>query len=161
MTVGHNRLAAFGIELGLPLGWEARIFRRAPSHVNERTYPVLHAATFSLPPNRGDFGAGAVESMSAVDVFVALFEYGPDAVGQPLFAAQGIPKIDAGMFSPSQLQCTIKGQSGCQRFFTAAGRAFCLYVVLGGHTMRFSRAATATDLLGSLSIVPSAPMAGR
>ena len=37
------------------------------------------------------------------------------------------------MFSPNALQKTIRGQAGCQRWFTESGRPFCLYVVLGGY----------------------------
>jgi hypothetical protein len=35
-------------------------------------------------------------------------------------------------FSARQLQRTLRGQGGVQRFFVEEGRAFCLYVVLGG-----------------------------
>ena len=35
------------------------------------------------------------------------------------------------MFGSKRLQRPLPGQLGCQRFFTAGGRPFCLYVVAG------------------------------
>ena len=70
--------------------------------------------------------------MRSPDVFVVLFEYGPESLGTPLFAAQGVPaRRRADMFGSKRLQRPLPGQLGCQRFFTANGRPFCLYVVAG------------------------------
>jgi hypothetical protein len=140
------KLSAHGITTDLPAGWEGRITRRRrPVTVSARSgpgpvgspeevpEPVVHLANFALPEDRGDFGSGAVDRMGPGDVFVTLFEYGPQSVGQALFAQQGIPALKPGMFAPRALQKTIAGQAGCQRFFAVSGRAFCLYVVLGRH----------------------------
>ena len=43
----------------------------------ETTHAVVHAATFPLPRERGDYGDGAVQRMSDTDVFVALVEFHP------------------------------------------------------------------------------------
>ena len=144
------RLSAHGITTELPAGWEGRITRRrrpAPAasstgpaadaragaigSPDESPEPVVHLANFALPEDRGDFGSGAVDVMASGHVFVSLFEFGPESVGQALFASQGIPTLRPRMFAPSALQKTIRGQAGCQRFFTHSGRAFSLYVVLG------------------------------
>jgi hypothetical protein len=145
------RLSAHGITTDLPAGWEGRITRRrrqAPAPAtsgpataasragaigspDEVPEPVVHLANFALPEDRGDFGSGAVDLMRSGDVFVSLFEYGPESVGQALFASEGIPTLRPRMFAASALQKTISGQAGCQRFFTHNRRAFCLYVVLG------------------------------
>ena len=145
------RLSAHGITTELPAGWEGRITRRrrqAPATASagpataaaragaigspdEIPEPVVHLANFALPEDRGDFGSGAVDVMGSGHVFVSLFEFGPESVGQALFASQGIPTLRPRMFAASALQKTITGQAGCQRFFTHNGRAFCLYVVLG------------------------------
>jgi hypothetical protein len=65
-------------------------------------------------------------------VFVTLFEYGPESLGKPLFAAQGLPHLTPDLFSARRLQRTLPGQVGCQLFFTAMRRPFCLYVVVAG-----------------------------
>ena len=80
---------------------------------------------------RGDFGAGVTELMRSPDVFVVLFEYGPESQGSPLFASKGIPRLTAEHFSASRLQRPLPGQLGCQLFFSENNRPFCLYVVAG------------------------------
>jgi hypothetical protein len=140
------QLAAQGITTTLPPGWEGRISRRVDPSLDrqaatngfgtpgERTYPVAHLANFALPEDRADFGSGAVDLMGPDNLFVCLFEYGPEAVGTALFAPQGLPrKLRPGQFSPRALQHVIVGQSGYQHFFTEGNRAFCLFVVLGSH----------------------------
>jgi hypothetical protein len=89
-------------------------------------------ASFPLPEARGDFGVGVTELMRSGDVFVSLFEYGPESVGRPMFAAQGVPHLTPDLFSPRRLQRTLSGQVGSQLFFTANDRPFCLYVVIAG-----------------------------
>jgi hypothetical protein len=127
-----TRLAAHGVDLEIPHGWEGRILRRAPVHPAEQSRTVVHLASFPLPEERGDFGVGVTELMRSGDVFVTLFEYGPESVGTPLFAGVGVPQLDVGMFSPRRLQRSLRGQIGCQLFFTANRRPFCLYVVVAG-----------------------------
>ena len=126
------RLAAHGLDLALPAGWEGRIRRRAAATPGERTYPVVHLATVPLPEERGDFGGFVVDTLVGDDVFVTLFEYGPESANKSLFATRGLPRtLRADQFSPRRLQRSLPGQTGCQIFFTEAGRAFCLYVVVG------------------------------
>jgi hypothetical protein len=124
-------VTAHGLSVAAPARWEVRIQRRATVTRAERTYAVLHAATFALPERRDDFGGGVTNLMRSSDVFVTLFEYGPDAVGTPLFAHHGLPRVTPQLFGTNRLQRPLPGQLGCQRFFTHAGRAFCLYVVAG------------------------------
>lgn len=132
------RLTGYGLAADLPAGWEGTIavdrgedaFALAAAGGTVR--PVAHLATFPLPTARGDFGSGAVELMGGGDVFVALLEYGPEVADTPLFARRGLPRrLDPRVFSARSLQRGIAGQVGWQAFFTEAGRAFCLYVVLG------------------------------
>jgi hypothetical protein len=125
------RLAAHGLAVTLRPGWEGRILRRAATHDEEQPRGVLHLASFPLPEQRGDFGAGVTELMRSPDVFVVLFEYGPESLGTPLFSAQGVPRLSPDLFSSKRLQRPLPGQLGCQLFFTEAGRPFCLYVVAG------------------------------
>jgi hypothetical protein len=145
-------LSGYGLRARLPRAWEGRLYlrlqptarftgpaARASTDPNpgghgwlgEATHPVLHLADFPLPATRGDFGSGALELMPARRSFVALLEFGPHEVGTALFAPTGMPRPQLREFSPDGLQRRIRGQLGYQRFFSQAGRAFCLYVVLG------------------------------
>jgi len=126
------RLAAHGVAVDVPRGWEGRILRRTPRNPTEQSHAVMHVASFPLPEERGDFGVGVTDLMRSGDAFVSLFEYGPESVGRPLFATQGVPELTTDHFSPRRLQRSLPGQLGCQLFFTANGRPFCLYVVIAG-----------------------------
>ena len=127
-----THIAAHGVGLEVPSGWEGRIVRRAAVNPREQSRAVVHLASFPMPEARGDFGVGVTELMRRGDVFVTLFEYGPESVGTPMFAATGIPTLTVDMFGSRRLQRTLPGQIGCQLFFTANRRPFCLYVVVAG-----------------------------
>jgi len=126
-----SALVAHGMRVAVTAPWEARITRRAASAPDERTFPVMHAATFPLPEQRDDFGGNVTTLMRPSDAFVTLFEYGPDAIGRLLFARRGIPRVRPDLFATNRLQRPLPGQLGCQQFFTDRSRAFCLYVVAG------------------------------
>jgi hypothetical protein len=178
-------LNGYGITTTLQPGWEGRIMKRSEPQVGqadgpmpsavapddeaagagaaaadrrgwpERTYPVVHLANFGIPDDRGDFGSGAVELMKSDDLFITLFEYGPECVGQALFATQGLPReLRPDQFSPNALQRTITGQSGLQIFFTEAGRAFCLFIALGSHENRAALVKKANAALATITIQP-------
>mgnify|MGYP001826525075 CR=1 FL=1 len=132
-----------GLRIDLPSGWDAEIYRRIsdsrPSSATatgddrkeERTNAVLHTANFALPPDRGDFGSGAVEVMRSSDMLVVLFEYNAEDASRALFEHVGIPlPLVASDFTPNAMQRPLKGLLGTQQYFQASGRAWCLYVVL-------------------------------
>jgi hypothetical protein len=149
-------LRAHGIAASLPAGFEGRIVIR-PAIGREVPYPVANFATFALPADIGDFGSGAVNLMGTSDIFATLFEYGPESLGQPLFARQGIPQsLSVDDFRPYVLRRGMNGQSGSQWFFTEAGRPFTLYVVLGSHVQRSQLIPRVNDLIGNLSVDPNA-----
>jgi hypothetical protein len=150
------QLHAHGIAAPLPRGFEGRIFVRATSGP-EVPYPVAHFATFPLPADVSDFGGGAVNLMGPNDIFVVLFEYGPESLGRALFARQGMPRtLTTTDFRPYVLRRGLGGQSGTQWFFTDSGRPFSLYVVLGSHTRRAALVPRVNSLLGSVVISPLA-----
>ena len=158
------KLKAHGIETDLQPGWEGRIALTAPptgtsralGAPGEQRHPVVHLANFALPEQRGDFGSGAVDVMSAANVLVVLFEYGPECAGTPLFARRGVPTdLSPKMFSASALQRTIAGQAGCQIFFTDNGRAFCCYAVLGRQAAASRLLPAANAQLANTRILPS------
>lgn len=128
-------LTAFGLTAALPPGWDGEIYPAADvadvAASGSARRAVLHAATFPLPPGRGDFGSGAVELMRPGDVLVILFEYGPESATAPLFAAEGMPVLDPADFSDRTMPRRLSGLLGAQRFFTTAGRAFCLHALIG------------------------------
>lgn len=166
-----------GIGIELPPGWDVAVHRREertgdearggtrPSDVvlastapGATTHPVLHAGSFPLPADRGDYGSGAVDVMTATDVLVVLVEFHPDAAATPLFAADGPPRaLTSDSFGAQSLQRVLDGQSGYQRFFSTAGRAFSLYVVLGSHARRHLLVPVVNQLLETIDIRPLGP----
>ena len=159
------QLSGMGIDVEMPSGWDARIYRRPPGEAGPAlaagasaavTRAVVHAGNFALPAVRGDFGSGAVEIMRRGDVLVVLFEYGPESAGTPLFAAPGPPQaLTADRFSSRALQRMIPGQMGTQVFFSTANRAFCLYVVLATDASPDPLVGVVNPVLASLRIAAS------
>jgi len=111
-------LAAYGVEVSVPAGWDARIYarplaraaalpgvspfsRRPQAHGGSAT---LHAASFALPRDDADFGTTATESMPTGGAFLALVEYEAGAGLEPgvgLFAAPAPPSaLRAADFAP-------------------------------------------------------------
>jgi len=157
-----SRFQAGGISVELPRGWEAQIRRAgtsaggvqpagadvaAPGHGS-----VLHAASFALPAERGDYGSGAVEVMGGSDVLVCLLEHEPEAATTELFRREGLPRLDPSQFSPQTMQRALPGMAGTQHFFQVAGRPFCLYVVVGSHRTRGPLVRTADAVVRSIQI---------
>jgi hypothetical protein len=146
-------LSAEGITVTLPPGWEGVIGHESTMEDGSVRPVIAHFATFPLPARRGDFGGGAVDLMGPDDAFIVVFDYGRQSAGTALFAADGPPAaIDAGHFDRSVLQKPLPLQSAVQRFFTASGRAMCLYVVVGRHIDRAEVLPAINSFLGSLTI---------
>ncbi len=148
------KLEAHGFDVDLVDGWEGRLFRRAAPSGDERTNPVLHLANFPLPEQRDDFGAGVVEHMRSGDVLVVVFDHGPDAARQPLFAAHGMPRLAAADFDRRKLQRAYSGQVGCQRFCNVGGRGICVYVVVGRASLS-ARLPEINAVLASVDVLPT------
>lgn len=143
------RLAAHGIALDLPQGWDGRI------RLREGGGPVVHAANIPLPPDDGDFATLATQALPADGVVVVLVDYGTADAGTPLYASAAPTRVDAGELRAETLLRRRPGQRGLQRFFTSGGRAMCLYVVVGS-------AAHAADLAGAVSgVLSSLRVTGR
>lgn len=157
------QVRGFGLRADLPRGWEAAVRSAPPAplapgetrSLSAATTPVLHAGTFPLPVDRGDFGSGAVETMQEGDTFVALLEYDAEEADTPLFEAQGLPRrLDPRRFDNRSLQRVLPGQAGYQAFFTEQGRAFCLYVVLGAGEDKLVQVRRAEQMLATIVIEP-------
>ena len=147
-----EKLTRAGLEIELPDGWDGRIYRR-DAEAAAVTRQAMHAANFALPPNLGDYAVGAVEGMQGGDLLVVLLEFDPDSAGSGLFGNEGLPEALAmGDFSPTAMPRAIPGRTAAQWFFTLAGRAFCLYVVLGSHSNRASLLPLANTVVGTIKI---------
>jgi hypothetical protein len=179
------RRTGYGISVEVPVGWTSALVRRATSpdapsdldrfdalapdgavpdardRLAERTLPVLHVSTRPLPEAVGDFGSGAVEALGPEDVFVALIEYGSDLADTGLFERQGVPRLAPSQFGTNRMPREIVGRSASQHFFSAGGRAFCLFTVLGSHSRRMGTVPRAAAVAASLQIVPAATMHRR
>lgn len=151
------RIAAHGLGIDVPQGWDGEIYRR-PGGLRplggpaERTSAVLHLGNFALPNSRGDYGSGAVEVMGPDGIFVSLFEFGPESVGKALFESEGLPSLRAEDFAPHTMQRPLPGQSGAQYFFSLGTRPFCLYIALGSHARRRQLLPEVRQVLASLSV---------
>ncbi len=143
------RLQAHGIGLDLPAGWDGRIWGRPEGG------PVLHAANVALPADDGDFATLATSALPADGVVVVLVEYGTADAGTPLFSASAPTAIAPSELSPAALLHRRPGQRGLQRFFTSAGRAMCLYVVVGSEAHAADLAAGVSGVLQTLSVAPA------
>lgn len=157
-----SRLVAHGVSVDVPRGWDAEIrtLEGADRHDTAVAPPsaprvVLHAATVALPPVRADYGGDMVHLLGGGGILVVLLEFERASAATALFAAPGPPRsLRAADFSSRQLQHRIGDQTGVQRFFHAAGRAFCLYVVLGSHRRRSFAVPEVNRLLATLVIGP-------
>ena len=162
-------IAAHGIRLAVPRGWDARIEQKRDDPVlappaarldgeqiprGGTVNPVVHLANYPLPSLRGDYGSGAVERMGGRGVFIALVEFDPEAAVTPAFARAGLPRIRLVDVHAEAQQQLVQGHCGAQWFFHTEGRAFSLFVVLGSWVMRRSLIATANTALGGVSIGP-------
>jgi hypothetical protein len=136
-------LAAHGLRIELARGWSGRIFVRVEE------IATLHAGSFALALNDGEFGDRSTEAMPHEASFLALTEYRPGRgleAGKGLFTPRRIPRrLDPSRFAPSGLAHPRPGQVGMQHFFTASGRPFCLYVVIAGARSTRRRQLAAID----------------
>lgn len=174
------RIDGFGISVDLPRGFEGEVFgipllagetaatgvqtlssASAEPAARAQAFapmaaptspPVLHISTFPLPPERGDYGNGAVDHMGTEDIFIALLEFDAASAGTPLFVAQGIPRVASDDFAPTNLHRSFPNHTGCQKFFTYEGRAFCLYVVLGSQNFRGPLVSQVNEVLENLQL---------
>lgn len=154
------RIEAHGISVDVPSGWEARVFRRGGGE------PTLHAASFPLPADDGEFGSRATAAMPPGSMFISITEYRPGqglVPGRGIFAPTGPPEsLRRENFHPRTLLVARRGQEGLQRFFTTHGRPFCLYAVLDSRDVAITAGAglagpgpgALNELLGSLTVRP-------
>jgi hypothetical protein len=145
---GRTAVAAHGITVTVPARWEVRIFRRGGGGA------TVHLANFALPPTDGEFGTRATQAMPSDGLFLTLTEYLPDAhltAGRGLYASTPPRLLQPDDFDTRALLHIRPGQTGLQRFFSEAGRAFCLYVVASEHHLK-AQAPLASEIVSSLRV---------
>jgi hypothetical protein len=152
-------LAAHAISAALPRGWEGRIYRRNDNGDGGETRPVLHASTHSLQSEAtgegGDFGSTVIPMMGPADVFVSIVEYGAPPTAEIFARRTGVPApLRPSDFHPSVMQRLVPGMAGCQLFFNASGRSFCLYAVIGSYSDAGPLCDKVNQLLTSIDISP-------
>ena len=147
-------LADRGISVDIPSGWDAEMYQR-PAEAGETTNGIVHIANFALPRGRGDYGGGATKDMGSGAILIVLFEFDPESAPTPQFSTNPVPRaLRPDQFDPNTLQRPLPGQGGAQIFCNEAGRAFCLYVVLGGYARRTFLLRSVNAVLRTLRIEP-------
>jgi hypothetical protein len=121
---------AHGLAVELPRGWSGRVF------ASRDGVATLHAGSFPLALDDGEFGDASTGSMPEVAAFLAVTEYAAGnglRPGQGLFAPRRIPlPLDPTSFGERRLAHRRPGQVGTQHFFTTSGRPLCMYAVVAG-----------------------------
>ena len=149
-----SRLEGHGIALELPHAWEGRIFLPdlPPPALN---LPVVHATDRPLAMPRSTFAPELAARAGAEGTLLALVEYEPALADRGLFAGPAPRRpIVRDDLHPAALQVPNPGQEGRQWFFSDAGRAFCLYLVVGIGRGLEARLRRVDELLSSLRILP-------
>lgn len=161
-------IAAHGIAADPPRGWDAVIYRRAPEEPGivgralgaapETPMPILHMANVPLPAGRGDYGGGWVTGLRTGGVFVSILQHHPDVAGAGLFAGPPGPSgrpvpwpLRPDDLRPSMLPRRFDGGAGHQSFFVAAGRPYCLFVVIAGYGQRARLVALVNEALATVT----------
>lgn len=148
------------VAIELPAGWDGRMRRRelpkARRPAGRGGLVTLHAADFALPRSDGDYGTTATARMRRANVFATLIEFSPGnglEPGRGLYRPRGVPaSLDPDDFSAETMLRRLPGQAGAQRFFTAAGRPFCLYAVIGSRRSAPVLVPRLNELLGAIRI---------
>ena len=120
---------------------------------------TLHAGSFQLALDDGEFGDASTGLMPDVAAFLAVTEYvagGGLRPGEGLFAPRRISlPLDPAGFGERRLAHRRPGQVATQHFFTASERPFCLYAVISGpRAARRGLLLTLDRVLRSLQIAP-------
>jgi hypothetical protein len=146
-------VSAHHITAGVPDGWDVRIERPTVEAAGSTIHPQLHAGNFRLPESRGTLGGEAIDIMGPGDVFVALIERGQQSAGAGLYAAEGVScDLAPNTFSDNAVISAVQGRAATQRFFTAQGRAFMLYAVLGSSVHKTELVQLVNRFLASVTI---------
>lgn len=117
-----------GLALDVGRGWEARMWvpDLPPPAINR---PVIRMANFPMPLTKDTYPVEVAEGLRPGDVVASLVEFEPASAGRGLYAGDGVPAIRNADLDPRAVQGGGAGRAGLQRFFSANGRAFSLYLI--------------------------------
>lgn len=163
----------YGLSVALPAGWEGRIFTHAGDEDSDNR-PTLHMGSFALPIDEGDFGSQVIAGMAATGTFMSLVEYTPDCYlpevdlttdlaavnldpSTSAFSDIGLPILKPADFAPEAVLAETfpLAATAAQYPFSASGRPFVLYVVVGNEANLASSVAQANSVLDKLVISPA------
>jgi hypothetical protein len=157
MAASGQTVSGYGISLSAPAGWDSIIYQRDAANEGS-TLPVLQASTMSLGSlPLSDFGTDVYPLLGDTDIFFALIEYAYDPNATVFTTATSIPSFATTDFSPTAFPRLSPPKVACQAFFSTAGRAFCLYVVLGNPQNADSLVSELNSLMSTLVIAQAAP----
>lgn len=139
-------VSAYGIQVQVPQGWNAEIFRYGDGspadgpgpHImsqeeRDNSPPLMHAATVELPPNRGTYALAVIDSLQPGDAFAVLIDHGESEASEPVFSMRKAPwPLTPDNFDPTVTPRMAPGVSFVQRFFQLEGRAFVLFAGVNG-----------------------------
>ncbi|HXY84745.1 MAG TPA: hypothetical protein VEH52_04620 [Gaiellaceae bacterium] len=140
-----TELGRDGIQLRLPAHWTGVIYQRVGG------LPILHAASFRLPPVDGDDGAlRAAARMRPGDVLIVMLEYRPTKDEPSRTVPHRLRRSDFGK--------PVEGMPLSHAFarigFTSAGRVFDLWIEFGGKRASVAAIRAADRVLATLHVGP-------
>jgi hypothetical protein len=143
-------LAAHGLEVSLPSGWDGRIY-----HADEGGVTVLHAASFQLAPveDDGDFALLSARAIPPGGSLAVLLDYGPEMSGEGLYAPTSVSlPIEPEQVWKSTLVESRPEQAAFQRFFSRPSRALTLYLTVSTAPDIDTSVADANEVLSTIKI---------
>ena len=133
-----TELRGHGLALSIERGWEARIFMPQEPPPAEN-HPIVRLANFALPTTADTYAEDVADALRPGQVVASLVEFSPRLADRGLYASTGMPAFGLDDLDPRALQRHVPGRYGLQRFFSAGGRAFSLYVIArDGHGLAAS-----------------------
>ena len=136
-----STLQGFGLRLVLPSGWHGVLYRKPGAE------PVLHAATFPLPPRDDDAADKAARAMGATNILVVFLEQRPTARGFRYNPA----RLPIRIVRSNVLDRPVNGHAVARRTFSVNDRKFKLCVEFGSRRVSAAQLRRANRLLAGFS----------
>ena len=150
-------VASEGIQFEIPDSWS---YLTTPPLTEAEGYAGVNfrAASMAFPIDESSFASGTMGLLGPLDAAFVLQEEvpGPEVVpGQGYYDALKPENLTLVSFSDERLQVTRDGQYGYLEPFSASGRAFHIYAVLGSVAAAGSSLSAINGALSSLVVNPA------